>query len=135
MLYVLRRAYCKNILGHWGVGIIQWTLKPCWKSFGRPPQHVVALLAIFVGDGLGFFVDTRLVPCSVPGVRIRTFMKCGCAFAQESAFRLVSKKRSITIALRSAAVRPQERAALRRTTAGPVSTATHVASGKTTLLP
>ncbi|MEY2484428.1 MAG: hypothetical protein QOH39_76 [Verrucomicrobiota bacterium] len=39
------------------------------------------------------------------------------------------------MALRWVAVRPQARAALRLTTAGPVSTAVQAASGKTTLLP
>jgi hypothetical protein len=112
-----------------------------WDSFlagnhsVRPDQLVLALLATFVGDDLWPFVATRLVPCLGPGVRIRTVMKCGCAFAQASAFCLVSKNRSMTMALHSAGCRPDRRAALRVTTAYPVSTAEHVASGKTTLLP
>src|SRR5262249_16908719 len=97
----------------------------------RPAPFVVALLAIFLDDYFGFLVATPLVP----GVRIRTVMKCGCVFAQASAFCLVSKKRSMTTALRSSAFRPDERAALRLITSGPLSTATHVASPKTTLLP
>src|SRR5436190_15346009 len=101
------------MLSHDDIGTVQRTIEACWKSLGRPYQDVVPLLAIFIGDDFGFFVATRLVPCLVPGVRIRTVMKCGCAFAQESAFCLVSKKRSITIALRSATVHPHERAALR----------------------
>jgi hypothetical protein len=98
---------------------------------GRLAQLVLALLAIFLGDDLGFFAATTLLL----GVRIRTVMKCGFVFAQASAFCLVSKNRSMTMALRSAAFRPHERAALRLTTSDPVSTARHVASGKATLLP
>ncbi len=69
------------------------------------------------------------------GVKIRTVMKCGCVCAHSSAFCLLPKNRSMTMALRSAAFRPHERAALRLITSGPVSTATHSASGKITLLP
>ena len=74
------------------------------------------------------------VRCVTSGVRIRTVMKCGCAFDKASASCLVSKNRSMTMALRSAAFRPDERAALRLTIFGPLSTATHAASGKITLL-
>src|SRR5215470_7020632 len=58
-------------------------------------------------------------------VRTRTTMKCGWALSQASAFSFVWKKRSMTIAFRSAAIRPDHRAALRLTTPGPVSTAMH----------
>jgi len=57
------------------------------------------------------------------------------AFDHASASRLVSKNRSITIALRWVIVRPELRAALRLITADPVSTAVQARSGKTTLLP
>ena len=97
------------------------------------PKSTRLLLAIFGVDDPGSSAVATL-PCLAPGVRIRTVMKCGCAFAQASASRLVSKNRSMTMALRSAAFRPHERAALRLTTSGPLSTATHAASGKTTLL-
>lgn len=68
------------------------------------------------------------------GVRIRTVIKSGYVCAHASAFCLLPKNRSMTMALRSAAFRPHERPALRLTTSGPLSTATHSASGKTTLL-
>src|SRR5438034_5262995 len=97
------------------------------------PKSAQQLLAIFGGGDPGSSAVGTL-PCLAPGVRIRTVIKCGCAFAQASAFCLVSKNRSMTMALRSAAFRPHERAPLRLTTSGPLSTATHVASGKTTLL-
>src|SRR4026208_2463329 len=44
-----------------------------------------------------------------------TVRNAGCAFAHDKAWRLVSKKRSMTIAFRSDAVRPARRAALRVT--------------------
>src|SRR6266513_4028334 len=104
-------------------------------NVGYSPQLVVALLPISTDDDLGSFEATNLPPSLMPGVRIRTVMKSGCAFAHASAFCLLSTNRSITMALRSAGCRPHERAALRLTTSGPVSTATHAASGKITLLP
>src|SRR4029453_219309 len=78
-----------------------------------------------------FYFPARLAS----GVKIRTVMKCGCVCAHSSAFCLLPKNRSMTMALRSAAFRPHERAALRLITSGPLSTATHSASEKTTLLP
>ena len=62
-------------------------------------------------------------------------MNFGCDFVQAAAFCLLSKKRSITIAFRSSAVRPEARAALRFLTAGPVSLAVHSPSSNVTLLP
>src|SRR4051812_32755842 len=62
-------------------------------------------------------------------------MNFGCDFVQAAAFCLLSKKRSITIAFRSSAVRPDARAALRFVTAGPVSLAVHSPSSNVTLLP
>jgi len=62
-------------------------------------------------------------------------MNSECALDHASASRFVSKNRSTTMALSWLAVRPQRRAALRLTTAVPVSTAVQTASGKTTLLP
>jgi hypothetical protein len=70
-----------------------------------------------------------------PAGIIRSVIKCGCAFVHAVASCFVSKNRSITIALSWLAVRPHKRAALRLTTAGPVSTAMQVRSGKITLLP
>lgn len=69
------------------------------------------------------------------GGEIRTNMKYGFRRAQLSASCFVSKNRSITIAFRSSAVRPERRAALRLLTAEPVSTAKSVPSGNVTLLP
>src|SRR5436309_878329 len=63
------------------------------------------------------------------------FIKCGFAFAHASALCFVSKNRSMTIAFRSPGVRPNDRAALRLTTSGPVSVAIHSPSPKVTLLP
>src|SRR6266480_3357022 len=71
---------------------------------------------------------TSLVGSLGVGYTNCTIIKCGFAFAQASALSFVSKKRSITIALRSAAFRPHDRAALRLTTSGPLSTARHSAS-------
>src|ERR1041385_6817002 len=62
-------------------------------------------------------------------------MNFGCDFVQAAAFCLLSKKRSMTIAFRSSAVRPAARAALRFLTAGPVSVAVHSPSPNITLLP
>jgi len=56
-------------------------------------------------------------------------MNSKCAFDHQSAFRLVSKNRSTTMALSWLAVLPHRRAALRLTTAVPVSTAVQTASG------
>src|SRR5205814_2345544 len=74
-------------------------------------------------------------PLRKSGGEMRTNMKYGLRRAHASACCFVSKKRSITIALRSAAVRPESRAAFRERTADPVSTATKVPSDKITLLP
>ena len=62
-------------------------------------------------------------------------MNGGWELAQASASCLVSKKRSTTRALRSAALRPDKRAALRFNTAVPVSAAVKMPSGKRSLLP
>src|ERR1700730_2516359 len=51
-------------------------------------------------------------------ITTRTVMKCGWAFAQVVACSFVSKKRSSTMALRSAVLFAQIRAALRLTTSG-----------------
>src|SRR5262252_4016989 len=107
----------------------EWHRQTTYHS-ARLARLVVALLAMFLDDDFEFVVATTLLP----GVRIRTLIKCGCVFAQASAFCLVSKKRSMTTALRSSASRPDERAALRLIISGPLSTATHVASPTTTLL-
>jgi hypothetical protein len=67
------------------------------------------------------FADKGEYVVSVSGVRICTVVKCGFASAQANACCFASKKRSMTIALRSAALRPHIGAALRFTTSGPVS--------------
>src|ERR1700686_858811 len=62
-------------------------------------------------------------------------MNSECVFVHAIASCFVSKYRSTTMALSWLTVRAHTRAALRLTTAYPVSTAVQTASGKTTLLP
>lgn len=88
----------------------------------------VTICAVFCG-----WVNDE--PLRMSGGEIRTNMKYGFRRAQLKACCFVSKNRSITIALRSLAVRPDRRAAFRLRTAEPVSTATKVPSGNVILLP
>jgi hypothetical protein len=96
-----------------------------WKGFHEVMEASGSFVTIFAALPLDPF----------SGATTRTVMKCAFALVQESACFLVSKNRSMTIAFRSASDRPHDRAAFRLTTAGPVSTATHVASANMTLLP
>src|SRR4029077_893846 len=61
-------------------------------------------------------------------------MNAGWTFVHATASPFVSKNLSTTMALRWLGFRPVRRAALRLTTAGPVSTAVQAPSGKRTLL-
>jgi hypothetical protein len=131
-VYVLRLAYCKNKFGEGNVGAVQSVFKRRWKSLDLPSQPALALLAMIVNDELGSFETPSWAPSLLSGVKIRTVMKWGCTFAHAIAFCWVSKNRSMMMAFRSIACRPHKRAALRLITAGPLSTATHSASGKTT---
>jgi hypothetical protein len=131
--YVLRLEYCQNKFGEGNVGPVQSVFKRRWKSLDLPSQPALALLAIIVNDDLGSFETPSLALSLLSGIRIRTVMKGECTFAYAIAFCWVSKNRSMTMAFRSIASRPHERAALRLITAGPLSTATHSASGFTTI--
>jgi hypothetical protein len=83
-----------------------------------------------------FVIDHRAAGSECdPGGTTRSVMNSGFAFVHAIASRLVSKNRSTTMALSWLAVRPHRRAALRLTTADPVSTAVQGRSGKITLLP
>ena len=89
----------------------------------------------FGGRTWGAFCERETGHERKSGGETRTSMKYGFRPAQLSACCLVSKNRSMTSALRSWAVRPERRAALRLTTAEPVSTASKGPSGSVTLLP
>jgi hypothetical protein len=95
-------------------------------------SHRAALkaLAAVIGSRAASVCFERASPVST-----RTIRNCGNFFAQETASCRLSKKRSTTTAARWETERPHNRAAFRLTTSGPLSTATHSASGKTTLLP
>src|SRR5713226_8860986 len=69
----------------------------------------------------------------VPAGTTRSIMNSECSLVHASASRFVSKNRSTTMALSWLAVLPHRRAALRLTTAVPVSTAVQTDIGKNDL--
>lgn len=116
----------------------------CGRAFGMDGRSGVVLDVVVVTVVVVTRKVVRRLEVTTAGVAAAerswgdatpTVMNAGWRRAQASACALVSKKRSITIALRSAAERPARRAARRVRTADPVSTATSVLSAIRTSLP